>query len=107
MLTQPLLQQLHELRLRGMATAFEQQLTTSTSNQMSFDERLGLLIQNEILERQLDEIAAAHRVGGNGDAVIQRVKKLGAAKACAGAGGEEYGDDRLLNTHSDLHYSGL
>src|SRR5437016_14479054 len=52
MLTQPLLQQLHELRLRGMAAAFEQQLTTSTSNQMSFDERLGLLIQNEILERQ-------------------------------------------------------
>ena len=41
MLTQPLLQQLHELRLRGMAAAFEQQLTTSTSNEMSFDERLG------------------------------------------------------------------
>ena len=41
MLTQPLLQQLHKLRLRGMAAAFEQQLTTSTSNEMSFDERLG------------------------------------------------------------------
>jgi DNA replication protein DnaC len=52
MLTQPLLQQLHELRLRGMAAAFEQQLTTSQSNDMSFDERLGLLIQHEILERQ-------------------------------------------------------
>src|SRR5579863_1352633 len=52
MLTQPLLQQLHELRLRGMAAAFEQHLTTSTSNELSFDERLGLLIQHEILERQ-------------------------------------------------------
>ena len=52
MLTQPLLQQLHELRLRGMATAFEQQLTTSNSSEMSFDERLGLLIQSELVERQ-------------------------------------------------------
>jgi DNA replication protein DnaC len=52
MLNQPLLQQLHELRLRGMATAFEQQLTTAKSNELSFDERLGLLIQHEIVERQ-------------------------------------------------------
>jgi hypothetical protein len=52
MLTQPLLQQLHELRLRGMAAAFEQQLTSTNSNELSFDERLGLLIQNEIVERQ-------------------------------------------------------
>jgi len=52
MLTQPLLQQLHELRLRGMAAAFEQQLTTSKSNELSFDERFGPLIQSEIVERQ-------------------------------------------------------
>ena len=44
MLTQPLLQQLHELRLRGMAAALEQQLTTQASNEMTFDERLALLI---------------------------------------------------------------
>ena len=52
MLTQPLLQQLHDLRLRGMAAALEQQLTTLTSNELSFDERLGLLIQHELVERQ-------------------------------------------------------
>src|SRR5215469_13430785 len=52
MLTQPLLQQLHELRLRGMAAAFEQQLTTSSSNEMAFDERFGLLIQSELVGRQ-------------------------------------------------------
>ena len=52
MLTQPLLQQLHELRLRGMAAALEQQFTTLTSNELSFDERLGLLIQHELIERQ-------------------------------------------------------
>jgi hypothetical protein len=38
MLTQPLLQQLHELRLRGMAAALEQQLSTLASNELSFDE---------------------------------------------------------------------
>jgi DNA replication protein DnaC len=52
MLTQPLLQQLHELRLRGMAAAFEQQLTTLASKDLNFEERLGLLIQHELIERQ-------------------------------------------------------
>jgi DNA replication protein DnaC len=51
MLTQPL-QQLHELRLRGMAAAFEQQLTTLASKDLNFEERLGLLIQHELIERQ-------------------------------------------------------
>lgn len=52
MLTQPLLQQLHELRLRGMAAALEQQLTTQVANDLTFDERLALMIQHEITERQ-------------------------------------------------------
>lgn len=52
MLTQPLLQQLHELRLRGMAAALEQQLTTQVANDLTFDERLALMIQHEIIERQ-------------------------------------------------------
>ena len=52
MLPQPLLHQLHELRLRGMAAALEQQLTTQASNELTFDERLALLIQHELVERQ-------------------------------------------------------
>jgi DNA replication protein DnaC len=52
MLTQPLLQQLHELRLRGMAAGLEQQLSGTTTGDLSFEERLGLLIQHELLERQ-------------------------------------------------------
>jgi DNA replication protein DnaC len=52
MLTQPLLHQLHELRLRGMAAALEQQLTTPAANELTFDERLALLIQHELVERQ-------------------------------------------------------
>jgi DNA replication protein DnaC len=52
MLTQPLLHQLHELRLRGMAAALEQQLSTQAANELTFDERLALLIQHELVERQ-------------------------------------------------------
>jgi len=52
MLPQPLLHQLHELRLRGMAAALEQQLTTQASNELTFDERLALLIQHGLVERQ-------------------------------------------------------
>jgi DNA replication protein DnaC len=52
MLTQPLLHQLHELRLRGMAAALEQQLATQAASELTFDERLALLIQHELVERQ-------------------------------------------------------
>lgn len=41
MLTQPLLQQLHELRLRGMAAAIEQQLVTPQAASLTFDEYEG------------------------------------------------------------------
>ena len=51
MLTQPLVQHLQELRLRGMAAALEQQLTTPDRSQLSFEERLGLMIQHELTER--------------------------------------------------------
>jgi len=51
MLIQPLIQQLQELRLRGMAAALEQQLTTPDRSQLSFEERLGLMIQHEVTER--------------------------------------------------------
>lgn len=51
MLVQPLVQQLQELRLRGMAAALEQQLATPDRSQLSFEERLGLMIQHEVTER--------------------------------------------------------
>lgn len=51
MLIQPLDQQLQELRLRGMAAALEQQLATPDRSQLSFEERLGLMIQHEFTER--------------------------------------------------------
>ena len=51
MLIQPLIQQLQELRLRGMAAALEHQLATPDRAHISFEERLGLMIQHEITER--------------------------------------------------------
>lgn len=56
MLTEPLIQQLHALRLQGMAQALEQQASTADGAARSFEERLGLLIQHEITER------ASHRL---------------------------------------------
>lgn len=51
MLTEPLVQQLADLRLRGMAAALEQQMAAPDRAQMSFEDRLGLMIQHEMTER--------------------------------------------------------
>jgi DNA replication protein DnaC len=51
MLTEPLIQQLTELRLRGMAASLEQQLAAPDVARQTFDNRLGLMIQQEIIER--------------------------------------------------------
>ena len=48
MLTQPVLQQLHSLRLNGMAAALEHQLASGLDDPLSFEDRLGLLIQHEL-----------------------------------------------------------
>lgn len=51
MLTEPLVRQLTELRLHGMAQALERQIASPDRTQMSFEDRLGLMIQHEITER--------------------------------------------------------
>ncbi|MGH9790171.1 MAG: IS21-like element helper ATPase IstB [Candidatus Acidiferrales bacterium] len=60
MLTQPTIEKLIALRLRGMLEAFREQQESPDSQQLSFEERLGLLIdrqwswrQNRALERRL------------------------------------------------------
>lgn len=52
MLTEPLIEQLHELRLRGMAEALSQLLCTPQHQSLTFEERLALLIQHERADRQ-------------------------------------------------------
>jgi DNA replication protein DnaC len=51
MLQQPLIDQLQALRLRGMAAALEHQMLTPDIAALSFDDRLGLLLQHEVTER--------------------------------------------------------
>lgn len=60
MLTQPMLDKLAALRLRGMIEAFQQQAGDPQSHRLSFEERLGLMVdrqwnwkQNCALERRL------------------------------------------------------
>src|SRR6266545_2693560 len=60
MLTQPTIEKLCTMRLRGMAEAFQQQQQDANIHGLSFEERLGLLIdrqwnwrQNRALERRL------------------------------------------------------
>ncbi|MCP4608216.1 MAG: ATP-binding protein [Planctomycetes bacterium] len=51
MLTHPTLEKMKSLRLSGMAKAYEEQLQTNDIDDLSFDERLGLLIDREEIEK--------------------------------------------------------
>ena len=52
MLTQHTLQKLHTLKLTGMLNAFEQQHSQPDTHDLSFEERLGLLVDREMLYRE-------------------------------------------------------
>ena len=52
MLTQHTLQKLHTLKLIGMLDAFEQQQSQPDTHDLSFEERLGLLVDREMLYRE-------------------------------------------------------
>ncbi|MCO4835808.1 MAG: IstB-like ATP-binding domain-containing protein, partial [Acidimicrobiaceae bacterium] len=51
MLPQHTLEKLYTLKLTGMARTFEQQLAQPDLPALSFDERFGLLVDQEILDR--------------------------------------------------------
>ena len=68
MLHQHTLEKLHALRLIGMARAFEQQLAQPATQELAFEERFGLLLDQEILYRDNRRVvrllkAAVHQVG--------------------------------------------
>lgn len=52
MLTHPTLEKLKEMRLKGMAGAFEDQMQTPDIASLCFEERLGLLVDREQTERE-------------------------------------------------------
>ena len=57
MLIEPMIQQLHTLRLRGMAAALEQLTANAQHGTLSFEERLSLMIQHEITDRDGKRLA--------------------------------------------------
>ena len=57
MLNQYTLEKLHTLKLTGMASAFEQQLAQPAAQQLSFEERFALLLDQEILSRDNRRLA--------------------------------------------------
>ena len=52
MLTHPTIDMLQAMRLSGMARAFEEQLRIPDVSTMSFEDRLGLLVEREATERR-------------------------------------------------------
>ena len=52
MLTHPTLEKIKALRLFGMAKAYEEQLRMSDIDELSFEDRLGLLIDREATEKE-------------------------------------------------------
>jgi DNA replication protein DnaC len=57
MLIEPMIQQLQQLRLRGMAAALEQLLRNASHESLTFQEHLSLMIQHEITDRDAKRLA--------------------------------------------------
>jgi len=57
MLTRQTIETLRSLNLRGMAEAYEQQLEQPALDGLSFDERLGLLVDREVTHRENRRLA--------------------------------------------------
>lgn len=52
MLSMPTLEKLKDLKLYGMARGFEEQMASSEAESLSFEERLGLLVDREATDRE-------------------------------------------------------
>ena len=52
MLTQPIFDKLEQLRFYGMLKALEEHMQMPDINELSFEERFGLLVDREITERE-------------------------------------------------------
>lgn len=58
MLTEPTMEKLEALRLSGMARAFAEQRETAEIDSLGFEERLGLLVDRELTERENRRLAS-------------------------------------------------
>ena len=63
MLPHPTLDKLQTLRLHGMLKALNEQLKTPDIDSLSFEERLGLLVDRELTERDDKRLSSRLRQG--------------------------------------------
>ena len=61
MLQHPTIEKLNQLKFTGMLSALNEQQSQNTIDQLSFDERLGLLVDREITERDSKRLATRLR----------------------------------------------
>lgn len=61
MLTHPTLEKLQQLKFTGMVTALSEQINTTDIDQLTFEERLGLLVDREITERENRKLSSRMR----------------------------------------------
>lgn len=52
MLTVPTLEKLHQLRLHGMARSFEEQVASLEYDELTFEERFGIMVDRELTEQE-------------------------------------------------------
>lgn len=57
MLTHPILEKLKAMKLWGMVRVLEEQMATSDANSLSFEERLGIMVDREMNERENRRLA--------------------------------------------------
>ena len=62
MLHNPTISKLQALKLTGMLKAYQHQQQTKNIDELSFDDRLGLLIDNEMTERDNRRLTARLKV---------------------------------------------
>ncbi|MBT3404376.1 MAG: ATP-binding protein [Gammaproteobacteria bacterium] len=61
MLTHPILEKLQQLKFTGMIAALSEQINTTDIDQLTFDERLGLLVDREMTERENRKLSSRLR----------------------------------------------
>ena len=107
MLTYPTMEKLKEMRLKGMANAYEDQMQTPDITSLCFDERLGLLIDREQTEREnrrlktrltkakLKQQASMEDIDYSNNRELNKIQLL------------DLGSCRWLNEHNNLLVTGL
>jgi DNA replication protein DnaC len=64
MLLEPMIDKLHSLKLHGMVTALEEQRRDAEYTQLSFEDRLGMLVERQYLEQRQRSLTARLRYAG-------------------------------------------